>query len=98
MTPHLDTIPGMAAAFQIGRAEYLAQIARHRLCVLTGWPSQKKQVATAYNLHLNGGGMKQLKRDAIALKLREANGNQTEAAKMLGVHRSTVRDFVRANR
>lgn len=28
MTSHLDTIPGMAAAFQLGRAEYLAQVNR----------------------------------------------------------------------
>jgi hypothetical protein len=90
MTPHLDTIPGMQAAFQMGRAEYLAQINRNRLSVLCGWPSQKKQVAVVNNLHLNGGGMKQLKKDAIALALRECNGNKTLAAAKLKVNRGTL--------
>ena len=53
-----------------------------------------KPVAAQNNLHLNGGGMKQLKHDAIALALRET-GSITKAAAKLKVNRGVVYDYFR---
>jgi hypothetical protein len=53
-----------------------------------------KPVAAQNNLHLNGGGLKQLKHDAIALALRET-GSITKAAKKLKVNRGVVYDYFR---
>tara|TARA_R110000868_G_scaffold386993_1_gene655469 strand:- start:4 stop:327 length:324 start_codon:yes stop_codon:yes gene_type:complete len=53
-----------------------------------------KTVAAQNNLHLNGGGMKQLKNDAIALALRET-GSITKAAAKLKVNRGVVYDYFR---
>ena len=89
---HLDTIPAMQAAFEMGRAEYLSAQNKYRDNVLFGWPSQRTKPQN--NLHLNGGGMKQLKHDAIELALSET-GSITKAAKKLKVNRGVVYDHFR---
>lgn len=46
-------------------------------------------------LHLNGGGLLGLKQDAARLAIRKANGNATEAARMLGIGRTYLYQFAR---
>jgi len=53
-----------------------------------------KPVAPQNNLHLNGGGMKQLKHDAIELALSET-GSITKAAAKLKVNRGVLYDYFR---
>jgi hypothetical protein len=102
MTPQPTTIAdahvltAFQAACAFGREVYLNELRQFRSNVLFGWPSQKPLPKMQNNLHLNGGGMEQLKRDAVALALRECGGDKSKAAKKLKVNRSTIYKHIAA--
>jgi len=88
-------------AFMIGQSWRKQNQQEIRRKILTGWTKKdeakkdRPQKENHNNLHLNGGGLDGLIRDAVALSLQKNKGRKGKTADDLKIARGTVYDYIK---